>query len=180
MDLSKADANIHGVFVNVGGTGVLIVGDPGIGKSECALELVTRGHRFIADDVIELSRSGDILVGSAPERFAGLLEIRGLGIIDIKQVFGVDSFEPSHQIDLCVELFDEKPAEIRDRIGGVKTWLDLLNAKIPKIDILGGRNRNIPLLVETAVKLRKTQDGVREGALIASHDSLVLSTANQR
>ena len=179
MDLSKADANIHGVFVNVGGTGVLIVGDPGIGKSECALELITRGHGLIADDVIEISRSGDILVGSAPERFAGLLEIRGLGIIDIKQVFGVDSFEPSRRIDLCVELFDEATAEIRVRIGGDKTWLDLLNARIPKFDLLGGRNRNIPLLVETAAKLFRTQEGSEEGALIASHDSLVLSAANR-
>ena len=179
MDSFKADVVIHGVFVNVGGTGVLVVGDPGIGKSECALELVARGHRLIADDVVEISGSDDVLVGAAPERFAGLLEIRGLGIIDVRRLFGNDSFEERHQLDLCVELFAEAACEIRDRLGEERPRLELLDVRIPKFDLLVDRNRNIPLLIETVAKLCKTQVGLEEGSLIASHDSLVLSAANQ-
>jgi len=178
MGSSRAKLAIHGVFLSVGGTGVVIIGAAGIGKSECALELVTRGHRLIADDVIEILTINDILIGSAPERFAGLLEIRDLGIIDVKQLFGVDAFESEHRIDICVELSAKEDRKYRDRIGGGIGFHEIFDVKIPKFEVFVDGKRNIPLLVETAEKLWSSREESAEEGLAASHDALVSSMSN--
>src|SRR5687767_7156875 len=93
---------IHGVLVRVLGTGVLLAGESGIGKSECALDLVTKGHSLVADDVVRIVFDGDSLIGTAPELTFELLEIRGLGIINVRELFGEKAVIPSCSIDLCV------------------------------------------------------------------------------
>ena len=102
---------VHGVLLIVGGVGVLITGDAAAGKSECALDLMTRGHRLVADDIVLIDRTGDALNGKAPDNFAGLLEVRDIGIFDVRQAFGKDSYAAGTRIDLCVELKKNEPAE---------------------------------------------------------------------
>jgi HPr kinase/phosphorylase len=177
MDSSNPDPVIHGVFVNVAGIGVLIKGDAGIGKSQCALELITNGHKLIADDVVELHPSNDVVVGSAPERLAGLLEVRGLGIIDIRQVFGVDSFDKSHTIDVCIELREVESDNERDRLTDHAGWLYLRGHRIPKFDILVDSRSRIAVLVETAVRMYRVSATPTAAALSTAHD-LEVSTTN--
>lgn len=174
MDSSRANA-VHGTLVNVDGTGVFIVGPAGIGKSECALELVSKGHRLVADDVVEMSIMDGALHGSAPERFAGLLEIRDLGILDVRLLFGIDSFDTDHRVDLCIELSDRE--RIRDRIENEVDRYEISGVEIPKFEISTGRDRNISLMVETAAKIVKNGDILAENELINAHDSLILTSA---
>ena len=174
MASSRIDLAIHGVLVNVGGTGILLTGKPGIGKSECALELITRGHKLIADDVIEIAAIDNNLVGRAPERFQGLLDVRDLGIIDVRQVFGVEAVGLNHRIDLSIELLGEQNAD-RDRIGGSPRWQEFEQVKIPNYVINSSQNRNIPLMVETAARRFRCKVRSAEKSLILSHDMLVSS-----
>jgi HPr kinase/phosphorylase len=176
MALSRIDLTIHGVLVNVGGTGVLLMGTPGSGKSECALELLSRGHSLIADDVVEIAAIEGSLIGSAPQRFEGLLEIRDLGILDVGQIFGIDAFERCHRIDLLIELMAENQDEVRDRIGTVPVLHEILQVRIPKY-VLTRQNRNVPLLVETAARLWKYQITSATDTLTQAHDLLVSSAA---
>lgn len=141
----------HGVLVDVYGIGILIYGKSGIGKSETALELIKRGHRFIADDAIIIRNSGDSnLIGEAPEIIKNLLEIRGIGIIDISRLYGIGSVREEKQIDLIIEFKKWDEQHSYDRLGLQDHHEELLDVKVSKIDIPVKPGRNLAMIVEAA------------------------------
>jgi HPr kinase/phosphorylase len=147
--------SVHGVFMEVLGTGVLFKGDAGVGKSELALELVTRGHRLIADDVVELKHvAPDILEGSCPALIRDFLEVRGLGILNIRFLFGETAVKLQKNLKLIVELV--RPEEIGEvglnRIDMVASSEIILEVAIPKVRIPVAAGRNLAVLVEVAVR----------------------------
>ena len=116
MELAPS-ISIHGVLVDVFGEGILITGESGIGKSEAALELIKRGHRLVSDDVVEIkSVSKETLVGSSPEVTRFFIELRGIGIIDVRKLFGVESVRMTQNIDLVIQLEDWKKEKYYDRL----------------------------------------------------------------
>jgi len=141
----------HGVLVEVFGVGILIVGKSGVGKSECALELVERGHRLVADDVVDiLSISDTLLVGSGAKLIRHHMEIRGLGIINIKQLFGVGAIRDKKQVQLVVSLEEWDSKKEYDRLGLEESVYTILGVEVPKLTIPVKPGRNIPILIETA------------------------------
>jgi HPr kinase/phosphorylase len=145
----------HGVFLEVLGTGVLIKGDAGVGKSELALELITRGHRLVADDVVELKHvAPEILEGSCPTLIRDFLEVRGLGILNIRYLFGETAVKPQKNLKLIVELVH--PQEIGEvglnRLDMVASAEAILGVAIPKVRIPVAAGRNLAVLVEVAVR----------------------------
>jgi HPr kinase/phosphorylase len=144
---------VHGVLMDVIGVGVLIVGRPGIGKSESALELITRGHRLIVDDVTYIKKMGAIdLYGESPEMIKNLLEIRGIGIVDIGRLFGVSSVREKKRIDLVVELLDWNEKEEYDRIGFREDKYRLLSIDLPLVRIPISPGRNASTIIELACR----------------------------
>ena len=141
---------LHGALVRVFDIGVLLIGESGIGKSESALDLVTRGHQLIADDVVDVQSTGDGPVGRCPEVIYGLLEIRGLGVFDVRKAFGEEAMLVSSSIDLCIEL--RKNADI-ERVGNFVHEFEIAGQKIPKFILPVTPGRNLAILVETAVRL---------------------------
>ncbi len=143
--------SMHGVLVDIYGEGVLITGESGIGKSETALELVRRGHRLVADDAVEIKKvSAHTLLGSAPEVIRHFIEVRGIGIVDIKQIFGVGSVKEMKNIDLVIklELWDQNKQY--DRLGLVNEYTDILDIKVVTNAIPIRPGRNIAIICETA------------------------------
>jgi HPr kinase/phosphorylase len=135
--------SIHGVLVDVYGEGVLITGDSGIGKSEAALELIKRGHRLVSDDVVELRKiSDELLLGSAPDITRHFIELRGIGIIDVKTLYGVSSVRDSKAIDLVIKLEDWDKDKEYDRLGLEEQYTEYLGNRIVchRIPIRPGRN----------------------------------------
>ncbi|CAN5390186.1 hypothetical protein BH10ACI3_BH10ACI3_09310 [soil metagenome] len=174
MDPSSPDGGetVHGVLVSIFDAGVLIIGESGIGKSECALELLSRGHGLVADDVVQVEHDGEVLNGSSPERFAGLLELRGLGICDVRTLFGNRSLIRRHKIDICVEFLAPITSGHRERIGADADGLLIAGTSIPRYIFDSDGRRNLALLVETAVRVYL--GGTRADArLIAEHDNIV-------
>lgn len=163
----------HASLVIVDGVGVLITGEAGAGKSECALDLITRGHCLVADDVVLIDRTSNTLTGKAPDRFAGLLEIRDIGIFDVRQVFGEDSFASESRIDLCVELKKSEAAEPSPRIGAARSETDIFGVKLPHFLLAVTRGRNLMVLVELAVRLVSMGAERAEWKLIGGHDTAV-------
>jgi HPr kinase/phosphorylase len=142
---------IHAVMTNVYGIGVLIVGKSAIGKSECAIELVKRGHKFVADDVVNIKKcSGRTLVGSGLEFTKYLMEIRGIGIIDIKDLFGLASILDESKIELVIKLEEWEHLKKYDRIGLEESYAEYLDVKIPEVIVPVAPGRNLAVLVETA------------------------------
>ncbi len=147
----------HGVLIDIFGLGVLIEGDSGIGKSELALEMILKGHRFIADDIVVMKFfPPNLIVGSSPKPLKGHLEIRGLGIINVAELYGISSLRAEKKIGMVIRL--TKEMEEIDRIGLNKEKKEILGVKLPylKIPIINGRN--ISILVETAVRLHLLKD----------------------
>ncbi|MFZ7121361.1 MAG: HPr(Ser) kinase/phosphatase [Eubacteriaceae bacterium] len=145
--------SIHGVLVEVFGVGVLITGTSGVGKSETALELVKRGHRLISDDVVEIKRISDIhLIGTAPELLKQYMEIRGIGIIDVRTLYGIGAVKESVELDMCINLKKWVPGEYYDRLGLENEYIDILELKIPKVNIPVSSGRNLAIIIETAAK----------------------------
>ena len=143
--------SIHGVLVDVFGEGVLIMGESGIGKSETALELIKRGHRLVSDDVVEIRRvSDDTLVGSAPEITRHFIELRGIGIIDVKTLFGVESVKNTQQIDMVIKLEEWDRNKEYDRLGMEEQYTEFLGNKIVCHSIPIRPGRNLALIVEAA------------------------------
>lgn len=141
----------HGVFVEVYGEGILILGESGVGKSETALELVKRGHRLVADDVVEIRKVSDqTLVGTAPDIIRHFMEIRGIGILDVKNLYGVGSIKITETINLVIhlELWNEKKQY--DRLGLVDEFTDILGIKLPALNIPVRPGRNLAIIVEVA------------------------------
>jgi HPr kinase/phosphorylase len=144
---------IHGVLLDVLGLGVLLAGDSGIGKSECALDLVCRGHRLVADDTVEVRRRAEsIIIGSCPELTRHHMEVRGLGLINIRDLFGVAATRTSKRIELVVRLERWDEAREYDRLGLDEEHLDLLGLKIPLIRMPVAPGRNLATLVEVAAR----------------------------
>lgn len=143
--------SIHGVLVDVYGEGVLITGESGIGKSEAAIELIKHGHRLVSDDVVEIRRvSDDTLVGSAPELTRHFIELRGIGIIDVKTLFGIECVKNTQTIDLVIKLTDWTKSTQFDRMGMEDQYIEYLGKKIVCHHIPVRPGRNLAIIVEAA------------------------------
>jgi HPr kinase/phosphorylase len=151
----------HGVLVDVYGVGILITGESGVGKSESALELVKRGHRLVADDVVEIRRvSEKRLVGEAPEVLRHLMEIRGVGIIDIATMFGISAVTTSKSIDMIVHLEAWQEGKEYDRLGLTDEYTEILNVQVPSLLLPIRPGRNLAVVLEVAARnLRLKQQG---------------------
>ena len=143
--------SVHGVLVDVYGEGLLITGESGIGKSEAALELIKRGHRLVTDDVVELRKvSEDTLVGSAPAVTKHFIELRGIGIVDVKTLFGISSVKETSQVDLVIRLEDWSKDKEYDRLGLEEEYVEYLGNKIASHTIPIRPGRNLALICESA------------------------------
>lgn len=141
----------HGVLVEVYGEGLLILGDSGIGKSETAIELVKRGHRLIADDAVEIKKvSAKTLVGSAPELIRHYVELRGIGIIDVKRIFGMGAVKDTEKIDLVINLEPWVQGKMYDRFGLDGEYTDIMGIKVPTTVIPVRPGRNLAVILEIA------------------------------
>jgi HPr kinase/phosphorylase len=144
---------VHGVLLDILGLGVLVVGESGIGKSECALDLVVRGHRLVADDTVEIRRRADtILLGRCPELTRHHMEIRGLGVINIRDLFGVASTRSSKRIELVVQLERWDSAREYERLGLDDERYEILGVPVPMIRMPVAPGRNLAILVEVAAR----------------------------
>lgn len=144
---------IHGVLLDILGLGVLLVGESGIGKSECALDLVVRGHRLVADDSVEIRRRAEsIIIGRCPELTRHHMEVRGLGLMNIRDLFGVASTRTSKRIELVVQLERWDPAREYDRLGIEDATYELLGLRIPMVRMPVAPGRNLAILVEVAAR----------------------------
>ncbi|MCF0134576.1 MAG: HPr(Ser) kinase/phosphatase [Blautia sp.] len=143
--------SIHGVLVDVYGEGVLITGESGIGKSEAALELIKRGHRLVSDDVVELRKVSDVtLVGSAPDITRHFIELRGIGIVDVKTLFGVESVKDTCAVDLVIKLEEWDKDKEYDRLGLKEEYTEYLGNKIVCHSLPIRPGRNLAIIVESA------------------------------
>ena len=141
----------HGVLVEVYGEGILLVGDSGVGKSETAIELVKRGHRLIADDAVELRRvSNKTIVGSAPENIRHFIELRGVGIINARRIFGMGAVKLTEKVDMVVNLEVWNPEKVYDRMGMTEEYVDILGIKINTTTIPVKPGRNLAIIIEVA------------------------------
>lgn len=151
--LSRPRINMHGVLMDIYGLGVIIKGKSGIGKSECALELITRGHRLVCDDIIIVTRRDDnSLIGYGSDVIKYHMEIRGLGIINVKDLFGISTIRDSKKIELLIELIDWEDGRQSDRLGIEDRTINILGINIPYIILPVRANRNIATIVEVAAR----------------------------
>lgn len=143
----------HGVLVDVDGLGILIKGDSGVGKSEAALELIKRGHRLVSDDAVEIKKmEDDLLVGQSPEITQYMMEIRGIGLLDIKSLYGVGAVKPSKTIDLIAYLENWDDEKYYDRLGMDENYSEILGIKVPQITVPVKPGRNIAVILEIAAR----------------------------
>lgn len=172
-DRLAPEITIHGTLMEVYGIGLLIVGESGIGKSECALDLITRGHRLISDDSVRIREIGSKLIGEAPESIKDFIEIRGLGIINARELFGVSALSPSAEIRFCIEF--SSTGSSTDRLGLESDVLRLLSTAVPRYPLPVTPGRNLATLVEAAVRVFvSSQDGPRAvDKLIAEHSKAI-------
>ena len=148
--------SIHGVLVDVYGEGVLIMGESGIGKSEAALELVRRGHRLVSDDIVIIRKVSDAtLIGNAPDVTKHLIELRGIGIIDVRMLYGVEHVKDSQEIDLVIKLEDWNKEKEYDRLGLVDEYTEILGNKVVQHSLPIRPGRNLAVIVETAAVRKK-------------------------
>ncbi len=141
----------HGVLIEIYGEGVLILGESGVGKSETAIELVKRGHRLIADDAVEIKKASNItLVGSSPDNIRHFLELRGIGIINARQLFGVGAVKLTEKIDMVVEMELWNPEKTYDRMGVDNHYTTILGVKVPMLTIPVKPGRNLAVILEVA------------------------------
>lgn len=150
--LLAPETTVHGVLVEIFGIGVLIVGKSGVGKSETALDLVIRGHRLVADDVIEIKRVEDQLRGESPKLTRHFMEIRGLGILNIERLYGVSSVKPDEMIDLVVKLETWDKNKEYDRVGLDEFYTDILGVKLSTVTVPVRPGRNIAMIIEVAAR----------------------------
>ena len=140
----------HGVLLDIYGEGVMITGDSGVGKSEAAIELIMRGHRLVADDAVEIRRVSDSLYGTAPELIRHYIEIRGIGVIDVQQLFGMGSVQFDTELDLVVQLEKWVDGKFYDRLGLGEEMYSILGVKLPYMIIPVRPGRNLAGIVEIA------------------------------
>jgi HPr kinase/phosphorylase len=156
--------HLHAVLLDVFGLGVLILGESGIGKSECALDLIDRGHRLVADDVVEVKRMGDVLVGASPDLTRYHMELRGLGILNIKDLYGVSSIRLSKKVELVVQLERWEAGKEYDRLGLRDETFLVLGVEVPLARMPVAPGRNIALLVEVAARNQLLREGGYDAA----------------
>ena len=167
---------VHGVLVEIYGEGVLLTGDSGIGKSETALELIKRGHRLIADDAVEIKKIGrDSLVGDAPEMIRYYMELRGIGVVNVRRIYGIGAVKPESGIDLVVHLEPWEEGKAYDRLGLTSESEVILGVEIPRVTIPVRPGRNLAVILElAAMNNRQKKLGYNAAeALAASHDALI-------
>ncbi len=141
----------HGVLIEIYGEGVFITGESGVGKSETAIELVKRGHRLVADDAVEIRKVSNIsLVGSSPDNIRHFLELRGIGIINARRLFGIGAVKNTEKIELVVEMEQWNPEKIYDRMGVDTQFVSILGVKIPSLTIPVKPGRNLAVILEVA------------------------------
>ncbi|MFI3325458.1 MAG: HPr(Ser) kinase/phosphatase [Clostridia bacterium] len=141
----------HGVFVEVYGEGILLVGDSGVGKSETAIEIIKRGHRLIADDAVEIRRvSSKSLIGQAPENIRHFIELRGIGIVNARRIFGMGAVKLSEKIDMVINLELWDSSKVYDRMGIDNEYTEILDIKVPVMTIPVKPGRNLAVIIEVA------------------------------
>ena len=141
----------HGVLIEVSGEGVLILGDSGVGKSETAVELIKRGHRLIADDAVEIRRvSKSTLIGASPDNIRHFMEIRGIGVINARNIFGMGAVKLSEKINMVIQLQQWDNSKVYDRMGLDDTFVDILDVKVPMTVIPVKPGRNLAIIIEIA------------------------------
>lgn len=141
----------HGVLVEVYGEGILIMGESGVGKSETAIELIKRGHRIVADDAVEIRRVSDrTLVGSSPDNIRHFMELRGIGIINARRIFGMGSVKVSEKVDIVVQLEAWDQNKVYDRMGMENQYINILGLNIPSVTIPVKPGRNLAVIIEVA------------------------------
>nr|MDD6335442.1 HPr(Ser) kinase/phosphatase [bacterium] len=145
-------ALMHGVLVDAYGVGVLLMGRSGIGKSETALELIKRGHRLVADDAVQVRKMGDTLVGEAPPAMRYLMEIRGIGLINVRTMYGISSVIDSRSVDLVMQLDEWDNNREYERLGDKDETMDILGTPVPCIQVPVSPGRNLAMLVEVAAR----------------------------
>ena len=153
---------IHGVLVDVYGEGLLIMGESGIGKSEAALELIKRGHRLVTDDVVEIRKINEhTLIGTSPDITRYFIELRGIGIIDVKTLFGVECVKEKQQIDLVIKLEDWKKENEYDRLGLEEEYTEFLGNKVVCHSLPIRPGRNLAVICEAATVNHRQKDGIQ-------------------
>ena len=141
----------HGVLVEVYGEGILIIGDSGVGKSETAIELIKRGHRFIADDAVELRRvSAKTIVGTSPALIRHYIELRGIGIVDVRRLFGMGAIKETEKVDLVVQFEPCEKGKLYERLGMDEEYVEILGIKIPTLTVPVKPGRNLAVILEIA------------------------------
>jgi len=143
---------IHAVLMDIYGLGVLLLGDSGVGKSECALDLVVRGHRLISDDVVEIRRRREVLIGTGPELTRYHMELRGVGIINVKDLFGVAAVRMSKHVEYVIKLDPWKTEKRYDRLGLDEKSYEILGIELPYVEMPVGPGRNLSVLIEVAAR----------------------------
>ena len=167
---------VHGVLVEVYGEGVLLMGESGIGKSETALELITRGHRLVADDAVEVKLVGkDALVGTAPEMIQYYMELRGIGIVNVRHIYGVGAVKPEAAIDVVVRMETWQEGKVYDRLGIDEETETILGVKLPLVTIPVTPGRNLAVILElAAMNNRQKKMGYNAAeALATAHDTAI-------
>ncbi|WRS28098.1 HPr(Ser) kinase/phosphatase [Oscillospiraceae bacterium MB08-C2-2] len=141
----------HGVLVEVHGEGILLLGESGVGKSETAVELVKRGHRLIADDAVEIRRvSAKTLVGTSPENIRHFIELRGVGIVNVRRIFGIGSVKVTEKLDMVIQLEQWDSKKVYDRMGLENEYIEILGNRVPSLTIPVKPGRNLAIIIEIA------------------------------
>lgn len=151
-DYLALEESIHAGLLEVYGSGVLIKGRSSVGKSETGLDLITRGHRLVADDVVEIRKIDDKLYGKSPDNIRHFMEIRGIGILDIRRLYGTGSVKTETSIDLVIELEDWQDKKEYDRLGLDEDYVYILDIKVPKLTVPVKPGRNIAMIIEVATR----------------------------
>lgn len=149
-DKLAPEIRLHGVLVDVSGIGILITGESGIGKSETALELIKRGHRLVTDDAVDIKEIDGDLIGTSPKITVGMLEVRGIGIIDVTQLYGLSSVVQKKEIKLVMHFEHWRDDNDYDRLGIDENYMDILGVKVKKLIVPVRPGRNIAVIIEAA------------------------------
>ena len=156
--MNKENLSIHGVLLSIDNIGIIIRGKSGIGKSECAAELINKGAKLVADDLIIISNINGELIGSSPEKIRNLIEIRGIGIINVKDIFGALAVMKEAKIHLLIDLIEFNKENKYDRLGYDTVQEEIMTVLLPKIQIPVSPGRNVSTLIEIALKKLRFED----------------------
>lgn len=156
--MNKENLSIHGVLLSIDNIGIVIRGKSGIGKSECAAELINKGAKLVADDLIIISNINEELIGSSPEKIRNLIEIRGIGIINVKDIFGALAVMKEAKIHLLIDLIEFNKENKYDRLGYDTVQEEIMAVPLPKIQIPVSPGRNVSTLIEIALKKLRFED----------------------